>query len=145
MNSNVSVNYSSTLEDSLVTFQYEDGLLPDDVFRARCYKNGTWIPNPSSHVCATSSAGKLDKIGIKFCEHIILFLSANCDEPPPPSDGYLEPYTSTSDGARVNQVHMCQNGQLAVEVITCDSNGEWKSVNNNVCIMNSSITGRSIG
>ena len=56
-NSNVSVNFSSTLEDSLLTFQCKDGLLPEDVFTARCYQNGSWIPNPSGHTCATSSAG----------------------------------------------------------------------------------------
>ena len=57
VNSNVSLNYSSTLEDSLLTFQCKDGLLPDDVFTSRCYRNLSWIPNPSSHACATTSAG----------------------------------------------------------------------------------------
>ena len=58
VNSNVGMNYSSSLEDSLLKFQCEDGLFPDRVFTARCYRNGSWIPNPSGHVCATSSAGK---------------------------------------------------------------------------------------
>ena len=58
VNSNVSLNYSSTLEDSLLTFQCKDGLFPEDVFTASCYQNGSWIPNPSSHTCANSSAGR---------------------------------------------------------------------------------------
>ena len=56
-NSNVNLNYSSTLEDSLLTFQCKDGLLPEDMFTSRCYRNRTWIPDPSGHACATSSAG----------------------------------------------------------------------------------------
>ena len=57
VSSNVSLNYSSTLEDSQLTFQCEDGLFPVGLFSSRCYQNGSWIPNPSGHVCATSSAG----------------------------------------------------------------------------------------
>ena len=52
------MNYSSTLEDSLLTFQCDGALLPKGVFTARCYGNGSWIPNPLNHVCATSSAGE---------------------------------------------------------------------------------------
>ena len=54
---NVSLNYASTLEGSLLTFECEDGLFPDAVFTARCYRNGSWIPNPLNHVCVTSLAG----------------------------------------------------------------------------------------
>ena len=59
--SNVSLNHSSTLEDSMLTFQCKDGLLPDDVFTARCYRNRSWIPNPLNHICATSLASKSDQ------------------------------------------------------------------------------------
>ena len=62
VNSKVSLNFSSTLEDSQLTFQYEDGLFPDGLFLSRCYRNGSWIPNPSGHVCATSFA----------CNHLYL-------------------------------------------------------------------------
>ena len=66
LNSNVSLNYSSTLEDSLLTFQCKDGLFPEDVFTASCYQNGSWIPNPSGHACATSisSAGRQKQCGL---------------------------------------------------------------------------------
>ena len=57
-NNNVSLNYGSTLEESLLTFQCRDGLFPEDVFTASCYQNGSWIPNPSSHTWANSSAGR---------------------------------------------------------------------------------------
>ena len=57
VNSNVSLNFSSTLEDSQLTFQCEDGLFPEGLLLSRCYRNGSWIPNPSGHVCATSLAG----------------------------------------------------------------------------------------
>jgi hypothetical protein len=54
---NISLNYNSTLEDSLLTFQCDDGLFPSDIFTARCYRNGSWIPSPSGHICTTLSAG----------------------------------------------------------------------------------------
>ena len=57
VSTNVSLNYSSTAEDSLLTFQCKDGLFPEGIFTARCYRNGSWIPSPSGHACATSSAG----------------------------------------------------------------------------------------
>ena len=60
--SNITLNYSSTLEDSFLMFQCEDGLFPEDVFTARCYRNESWIPNPSNHMCATSSAGRTNHI-----------------------------------------------------------------------------------
>jgi hypothetical protein len=56
-------------------------------------------------------------------------MSVNCGDPSPPSDGYLEPYTSTIEGTEVNRVHVCQNGQLTVEEIVCDSDGQWESAN----------------
>ena len=63
-------------------------------------------------------------------------LAANCGDPSPPPDSYLEPYTSTTEGARVNIVHVCQNGQLAVEETVCSSVGEWESVNGDACSVN---------
>ena len=62
--------------------------------------------------------------------------TANCGDPSQPSDGYLEIYTSTSLGARVNIVHMCQNGLLATEEIVCSLNGEWETVNGSSCSVN---------
>ena len=58
VNSNITLKYNSTLKDSLLTFQCDDGLFPEDLFTARCYKNGNWIPNPSRHICSNSSAGR---------------------------------------------------------------------------------------
>ena len=60
-------------------------------------------------------------------------MSVNCGDPSPPSDGYLEPYTSTIEGARVNRVNVCQNGQLALEEITCNPEGQWELVNGSAC------------
>ena len=57
---------------------------------------------------------------------IMSYMTANCGDPSPPSNGYLEPYTSTTEGARVNIVHVHQNGQLAVEEIVCSSDGQWE-------------------
>ena len=59
--------------------------------------------------------------------------TANCGDPSQPSDGYLETYTSTSLGARVNIVHVCQNGLLATEEIVCSLNGEWETFNGSFC------------
>jgi hypothetical protein len=60
-------------------------------------------------------------------------MSVNCGDPFPPSDGYLEPYTTTIEGATVNRVHVCQNGQLAVEEVVCDPYGQWELVNGSAC------------
>ena len=133
--SNISLNYTSTVEDSLLTFQCEDGLFPDDVFTARCYRNGSWIPNPSSHTCTTSSAGTSmtnhTQLLTNYCFDGLL---VNCGELSPPSDGYLEPYTSTYEGAKVNRVQVCQNGQQSqIEQIICSSNGQWKIINGSTC------------
>ena len=73
---------------------------------------------------------------------IIIFPSctaANCGDPPPPSDGYLEPYTSTIEGARVNRVHVCQNGQVETEEIVCNSDGQWEVSRNSACTIKPSI------
>ena len=141
MNSNVSLNYSSTLEDSLLIFQCKKGLFPDNIFIARCYQNGSWIPNPSDHACATSSAGTSQIAHVANINNRELRSllnnnnTANCGKPSPPSDGYIEPYTSTTEGARIYIVHMCQNGQLAFEIIICSSDEEWESVSGGVCLV----------
>ena len=51
---NVSVNYSSTLEGSTLQFSCVEGYLPNDVFTATCHPNGSWVPDPTSHVCTTA-------------------------------------------------------------------------------------------
>ena len=133
VNSNISLNYGSTLENSLLTFQCKDGLLPNDVFTSRCYRNQTWIPDPLNHVCATSLASKIYNNYLLYRNNVSVFLSANCGDPPHPSDGYLEPYTSTIEGAKVNRVHLCQNGQLVTEDVFCNPDGQWQSVNGSAC------------
>ena len=59
-NSNVSVNYSSTLEGSTLQFGCVEEYLPSDIFTATCHPNGSWVPDPTSHVCtiATATSGK---------------------------------------------------------------------------------------
>ena len=64
-------------------------------------------------------------------------MTANCGEPSPPSDGYLEPYTSTSEGATVSIVHVCQNGQLAIKEIVCSLEEQWEIVNGSTCTSDS--------
>ena len=83
-------------------------------------------------------------VHIKFLQvmHITLnypCTAANCGDPPPPSDGYLEPYTSTSEGARVNRVYICQNGQVETEEIVCNSDGQWEVSRSNACTIKPSI------
>ena len=65
--------------------------------------------------------------------------AANCGDPSPPTDGYLEPYTSTSEGARVNRVHVCQNGQVETEEIVCNSDGQWEVSRSSACTIKPSI------
>ena len=68
-----------------------------------------------------------------------LFVIVNCGDPSPPSDGYLEPYTSTTLGGSANIIHVCQNGQQSIEEIICSPDGEWDIVSGNACtLVNSS-------
>ena len=60
-------------------------------------------------------------------------MTANCGDPSLPSEGYLEPYISTTEGARVNIVHMCQNGQQLVEEIVCNPDRHWELINRSSC------------
>ena len=55
-NSNVSLSFTSTLEGSNLQFSCMEGYLPRDVFTATCHPNGSWVPDPTSHVCTTASA-----------------------------------------------------------------------------------------
>ena len=69
-----------------------------------------------------------------WCIMYNVYISAvNCGDPLPPSDGYLEPYSSTVEGAKVNRIHVCQDGQLAVEESICSSHGQWKVFNGSNC------------
>ena len=69
-------------------------------------------------------------------------MAVNCGHPSPPSDGFLEPYTSTVEGAMVNRVHVCQNGQLSqTEQIICISDGQWKIINGSTCASNPGTRG----
>ena len=70
---------------------------------------------------------------IQYTVSLLDHTAANCGAPSPPSDGYLEPYTSTSEGARVNRVHVCQNGQVETEEIVCNSDGQWEVSRSSVC------------
>ena len=54
-NCNVNVNYSSTLEGSTLHFSCVEGYLPSDVFIATCHPNGSWVPDPTSHMCTSAS------------------------------------------------------------------------------------------
>jgi hypothetical protein len=89
-------------------------------------------------MCATSSAGRSDHNLYPYTINELLprLLSANCGEPSPPSDGYIEPYTSTVEGAVVNRVHVCENGQQSwaqAEQISCSPYGQWESINGSTC------------
>ena len=67
-NSYVNVNYSSTLEGSTLKFGCVEGFLPSDVFTATCHPNGSWVPDPTSHVCTTAASGKLMNDSSNFYE-----------------------------------------------------------------------------
>ena len=92
-----------------------------------------YVPPPRS------SAGKY------YLQRFDMIVNANCNffihvanfgDPSQPSDGYLEPYTSTSLGTKVNAAHVFQNGLLATEEIVCSSNIEWETINGSSCTVN---------
>ena len=143
---NITLKYNSTLEDSLLTFQCDDGLIPENLFTARCYRNGNWIPNPSNHICSNSSAGRKkpdNTYPYAIADELLLYYHmrvANCGDPSPPSDGYIEPYTSTVEGAIVKVVHVRQDGH-AVDEIVCSQGGHWEIVNSSGCTFNPGTIG----
>ena len=50
--------YNSTLEGSTLQFSCREGFLPSDVFTAMCFPNGSWTPDPTTHMCkAITSSG----------------------------------------------------------------------------------------
>lgn len=52
VNSNISLDYNSTLEGSHLIFWCRDGLLPENVMMAQCTDNATWMPNVTELVCS---------------------------------------------------------------------------------------------
>ena len=56
-NTNVSLSYNSTLENSLLWFSCRHGLIPEEVFTTTCYRNASWSPAPTQHFCAVASSG----------------------------------------------------------------------------------------
>ena len=64
-NSNISVNFSSTLEGSNLQFSCVEGYLPSDVISATCHSNGSWVPDPTSHMCTTAVAGLVTSTKLK--------------------------------------------------------------------------------
>ena len=54
VNSNVSLDYNSTVEGSLLIFWCSDGLFPNGVILAQCTKRGVWMPNPAELECSVS-------------------------------------------------------------------------------------------
>ena len=56
-NSRIAVKYTTTLEDSTLTYDCREGFLPRASLIAICYHNGSWVPNPTYHTCNTISNG----------------------------------------------------------------------------------------
>jgi hypothetical protein len=57
--SSITMNYSSTLEGSTLTFNCKEGFAPSDGFIATCHPNGSWFPDPTTHVCTRMTSGKI--------------------------------------------------------------------------------------
>ena len=57
-NNSIIMISNSTLEGSTLQFSCIEGLLPSDVFTAMCFPNGSWTPDPTTHMCkAITSSG----------------------------------------------------------------------------------------
>ena len=57
-NSSITVNYSSTVEGSNSTFKCTEGFIPSDIVTATCHPNGSWVPDPTTHVCTIDPTGE---------------------------------------------------------------------------------------
>ena len=53
--SSIVVDYTTTLEGSVLSFGCKEGFSPGGKFIAICHHNGTWIPNPEDHICTGTS------------------------------------------------------------------------------------------
>ena len=60
--SNISVNYNSILEGSILQFRCAKGFLSSDVYTAICHLNRSWVPDPTSHMCIIAATGKIHVI-----------------------------------------------------------------------------------
>ena len=55
MNSNVKLNYNSTLEGSVLTLTCpeNDTIADEEVLRVTCHSSGSWIPDPAQFACSS--------------------------------------------------------------------------------------------
>ena len=58
-----SVNYTSTVEGSIATYQCDTGLIPEGVITAVCMENGKWAPDPIIMGCRLPGQG--------MCHHCV--------------------------------------------------------------------------
>ena len=47
----VTHNYTTTFEESFITFTCEDGLFPDVNITATCTREGNWSTDPATYMC----------------------------------------------------------------------------------------------
>ena len=60
MNKNVKLNYSSTLNGSvLLILTCESNTTDEQILHVTCHSNGTWIPDPDQFNCLSISAGTI--------------------------------------------------------------------------------------
>ena len=57
VNSNVSLNYNSTVEGSQLILWCSDGLFPESNVMVQCTEGGIWMPNPAELQCSASPKG----------------------------------------------------------------------------------------
>ena len=50
----VTIEYNSTVIDSILSFTCKEGFLPSDVLTSVCLENGKWSPDPIKHICKPS-------------------------------------------------------------------------------------------
>ena len=112
--------FASTNIGSVITFQCEDGLIPQDVVAALCGMNGEWTPDPAQHRCSNTSLGTM-----LFLNRLLIyyeFLSAICGRPMAPENGQIGIYSSTIEGAQIT--FYCNNNAIEMSAI-CSMNGRW--------------------
>ena len=57
---NVKLNYSSTLDGSVLTLTCENdkpviNSTDENILNVMCYSNGSWIPNPAKFTCSSTT------------------------------------------------------------------------------------------
>ena len=128
------VNYTSTVEGSVLLYQCNPGFSPVGVMTAMCSTDGRWIPDVTCRkigLYMTMNRGKKRELINEFAS----FISVDCGPPLAPWNGSLESYSGTTEGSEV--FYSCNPGLVPEGRMraVCNRNGWSPNPANLHCIL----------